>query len=114
MSHIDKRADIELDHLYFTLTIEFHKLIHRTKPGVIDKHVDLEIAFLYFLKQTSRGIRIRQVERDILRANAAHPSKLITNCDQFVFRTCDEDDVTAKGCKLSSESRTDSARGTCY
>ncbi len=44
-------ADVEFDHLEFTLEIEFREIAHRSESGVIDERVDLQFALLCFFKE---------------------------------------------------------------
>ena len=63
-----------MDHLEFALEIEFGKIAHRSEPGVIDQHLDLEFALLCFFKELRRRVGLLQIERDVLCANAGQAS----------------------------------------
>src|SRR6185369_3938194 len=103
MRQIDDGSHVQLDHLELAIEIESREVAHRAIAGIVDEHVDLELALLRLFKQLRSGIRLLQVERDVLRANTRQSPELVAERDQFVFRTCDQQHVSSASGEFSRE-----------
>ena len=77
MRQINQCPDVELDHLELVIEIEFDEIAHRAEAGVVDEHVDLELAFFVSSKSCApaSGCR-RSSARYCARMLVKRPSSL--------------------------------------
>src|SRR6476659_4796593 len=108
MRESDKGCDVELDYFELAIEIEFDEVAHRAETGVVDEHFNLQLTFLCFFEELRGGVRLLQVECNVLRANAGQTSELVAQRDEFVFGASDEQNVSAAGGELSGEGRSNS------
>src|SRR6185369_5109389 len=110
MRQIDQCPHVQLNNLELAIEIEFLKVAHRAEAGVVDEHLDLELAFLRLFKQLFPGVRLLQIEREILCANTRQPSELVAECNQLVFRARDQQHVSPACGEFSGKGCADSGR----
>src|SRR5215213_85956 len=85
MRQVDQCPHVQLNDLELAIKIESRKVAHRAEAGVVDEHVDFELAFLRLFEQLRPGAGVLQIERKILCANTRQTSELVAESDQFVF-----------------------------
>ncbi len=107
---IDHRSHVQLDHFELVIEIEFRKITHRTEAGIVDEHLDLELAFFRLFKQLRRRIGLSQIERQVLCANAGQSTELVAERDQLVFRARDQQHVSSACGEFSGKGGADSGR----
>src|SRR4051794_26097539 len=112
MRQIDNCSYVQLDHLELAILIKLDEVAHRAKAGIVDEHLDLELAFFRLFKQLRSSIECAQIERDVLGANAGQASELVAECDEFVFRARDQQHVSSACGEFSGKGSADSSRGS--
>src|SRR5258708_25934775 len=72
--------------------------------------MNLQLAFAGFRKQTRRRVWLRKIHGDVLRAYVLDSSQIVTEIDQFVFGSSDEQKIVPARGELASKRFANSRR----